>query len=69
MNGYYDNTIGGWLPNEEKTREISGVVTITYSFKNVEVPEDWDDTDIERDIRENISEYSETLEDIEVELE
>ena len=68
MNGYYDKTIGGWLPNEEKTKEISGALTITYSFKNVEVPEDWDDADIERDIRENLSEYSETLEDIEVEL-
>ena len=68
MNGYYDNTIGGWLPNEEKTKEISGVLTITYSFKNVEVPEDWDYADIERDIRENLSEYNTTLEDIEIEL-
>lgn len=68
MKSYYDNTIGGWLPNEEKTKEISGSVTVTYTFKDIEVPEDWNDVDIEQDIKANLSEYSETLEDIEVEL-
>ena len=69
MKSYYDNTIGGYLPDEKETKYISGSVTVTYTFKDIEVPEDWNDVDIEQDIRENLSEYTEKIEDIEVEIE
>ena len=55
-------------PKEEKTKEISGTITITYTFDNVEVPEEWSYGDIIEDIKENTSEYKENFEDIDIEL-
>lgn len=41
---------------EEKEKNISGQVTITFNI-NATVPEDWNDEDIEEDIKENLSDY------------
>lgn len=54
MGGYYDKTIGGWLPDEEKTVNVSGTVWVKYTFNDIEVPED---IDVEEDIKENLYEY------------
>jgi hypothetical protein len=55
-------------PNEEKTRTITARVNITYIIEG-EVPDEYETLDIERDIKENFTEYkflSEEIEDIEV---
>lgn len=48
-------------PNNSKT--IKGRIELTYSFE-VEVPDNWDRDRIEEDIRENLNDYLEKLEEI-----
>ena len=65
--GYYDKTIGGWFPNEEETKTISGYVTITYKFER-EVPVNWDNEEIEQDIKDYLEDYQEELVDIDIDI-
>ena len=55
-------------PPEEDTKCISGTVTITYSFNNVEIPEKWTKEDIIEDIKTNTYEYQDIFEDIEIDF-
>ena len=41
---------------EEKEKNISGEVTITFNI-NATIPEDWDEDKIEEDIKERLSNY------------
>ena len=43
-------------PPEEKTKTIKGKMYLVYKFE-MEVPEDWDESDIKNDMYENIDEY------------
>ncbi|MBQ3298601.1 MAG: hypothetical protein IJA94_06685 [Bacilli bacterium] len=57
-------------PPEEPTKEISGTIYVKYTFKDVEVPKNWDLEDIIDDIKMNLSDYTsdaeEEIEDIDV---
>lgn len=56
-------------PPEEKTINISGSVYVKYTFEDVEIPASWSMSDIEQDIKENLSEYTDgdyEIEDIEI---
>jgi hypothetical protein len=55
----FNDTLGAGSypePPEEKEKNVSGQVTITFNIR-AEVPEDWDDEDIEEDIKERLSDY------------
>ena len=50
-------------PPEEKTKTIKGKMYLVYKFE-MEVPEDWDESDIKNDMYNNISEYEQDLDEI-----
>lgn len=50
-------------PPEEKTKIIKGKIYLAYKFE-MEVPDDWDLSDIKNDMYENISEYQQDLDEI-----
>lgn len=50
-------------PPEEKTKIIKGKMYLAYKFE-MEVPDDWDLSDIKNDMYENISEYQQDLDEI-----
>lgn len=54
-------------PPEEKTKKINGKIYVVYKFE-IEVPEEWDATDIKNDMYENISEYEQDLDDIDFDI-
>ena len=59
MENDFNDTLGAGNypePPEEKEKNVSGQVTITFNI-SAEVPEDWDDEDIEEDIKERLSDY------------
>jgi len=43
-------------PPEEKEKNISGEVTITFNI-NATIPRNWDEEDIEADIKERLGDY------------
>ena len=50
-------------PPEEKTKTIKGKMYLVYKFE-MEVPEDWDESDIKNDMYNNSSEYEQDLDEI-----
>ena len=50
-------------PPEERTKTIKGKMYLVYKFE-MEVPEDWDESDIKNDMYENINEYEQDLDEI-----
>ena len=48
---------------EEKTKTIKGKMYLVYKFE-MEVPEEWDESDILNDMYENINEYQQDLDEI-----
>ena len=50
-------------PPEERTKTIKGKMYLVYKFE-MEVPEDWDESDIKNDMYENIDEYEQDLDEI-----
>ena len=48
---------------EDKTKTIKGKIYVVYKFE-MEVPEDWDISDIKNDMYDNISEYEQDLDEI-----
>lgn len=55
----FNDTLGAGSypePLEEKEKNISGEVTITFNI-NATIPEDWNEDKIEEDIKDKLSEY------------
>lgn len=50
-------------PSEPKTKTIKGRMYLAYKFE-MEVPEEWDESDILNDMYDNISEYQQDLDEI-----
>ena len=48
-------------PNNSKT--IKGSISLTYTFE-VEIPDDWNEERIKEDIKENLNEYLQDVEEI-----
>ncbi len=55
-------------PPEEPTKEVSGTITITYTFEDLEVPEELYDGDLEQFIKDNLDDIDLNKEDVEVEI-
>lgn len=51
----------------EKTKTIKGRIIVEYKFE-VEVPKNWEQDDIKNDIYENLNEYKQDEEIIEMEI-
>lgn len=52
---------------EKETKTIKGKVWLEYKFE-MEVPENWDEQDIIDDIYENTSEYTQDLNEVELDI-
>ena len=50
-------------PPEERTKTIKGKMYLVYKFE-MEVPEEWDESDVLNDMYENINEYQQDLDEI-----
>lgn len=50
-------------PPEERTKTIKGKMYLVYKFE-MEVPEDWDESDIKNDMYDNINDYQQDLDEI-----
>ena len=50
-------------PPEERTKTIKGKMYLVYKFE-MEVPEDWDESDIKNDMYDNINDYQQDLAEI-----
>lgn len=50
-------------PPEPKTKTIKGKMYLVYKFE-MEVPEEWDESDIKADMYENIYDYQQDLDEI-----
>jgi len=50
-------------PQEERTKTIKGKMYLVYKFE-MEVPEDWDESDIKNDMYDNINDYQQDLDEI-----
>lgn len=50
-------------PPGERTKTIKGKIYVAYKFE-MEVPEDWDESDIKNDMYDNINEYQQDLDEI-----
>ena len=50
-------------PPEEKTKTIKGKMYLVYKFE-MEVPEEWDLSDIKNDMYENMCDYQQDLDEI-----
>lgn len=50
-------------PPEKETKVIKGKIYVAYKFE-MEVPIEWDESDIKEDMYENISEYQQDLDEI-----
>lgn len=48
---------------QENTKTIKGSISLTYTFE-VEVPDGWDEERIKEDIKENLNEYLQDVEEI-----
>lgn len=55
-------------PPEEPTKEVSGTITITYTFENFEVPEELYGGEIEQFIKDNLDWVDMDTQDVEVEI-
>lgn len=54
---------------EIKTKRVSGSISMTYTFEDIEVPADWTIEDIKEDIKENMYDYEPSLDYEEVNIE
>ena len=54
-------------PPEEKTKTIKGRLYLTYKFE-MEVPDDWEICDIKQNVYENVNDYQQDLDDIEIDV-
>ena len=52
-------------PPDPDTKEIKGIICVTYKF-DMEVPTDWDESDILEDMYDNIDDYQQDLDEIEI---
>lgn len=50
-------------PPEERIKTIKGKMYLVYKFE-MEVPEEWDESDILNDMYDNINEYQQDLDEI-----
>ena len=50
-------------PPEERTKTIKGRMYLAYKFE-MEVPYEWDESDIKNDMYDNINEYQQDLDEI-----
>lgn len=48
---------------KENAKKVKGSIVLTYNF-DTEVPNDWDEERIKADIRENLEEYLQELDEI-----
>lgn len=48
---------------KENTKKVKGSIVLTYNF-DTEVPNDWDEERIKEDIKENLNEYLQNVEEI-----
>lgn len=54
-------------PPEKKTKTIKGRLYLEYKFE-MEVPDDWEESDIKQDVYENTSEYQQDLDEIDIDV-
>jgi len=48
---------------KENTKKVKGSIVLTYNF-DTEVPSDWNEDRVKEDIRENLEEYLQELDEI-----
>lgn len=49
--------------SKENTKKVKGSIVLTYTF-DTEVPSDWNEDRVKEDIRENLEEYLQELDEI-----